>query len=446
MRISSNQQRNAQGSVLLIAMGITFVLGLGLASYLSLMRWQRVSVVRSQAWNAALAMAEAGIEEALTQLNPSALLFATNLNLAVNGWTLGADGMYHAPGRRTLPYGQYDVAMTGGPFPTICATGYVTIPTLSATISRSVRVNTGTTSLFRGAMAAIKDVDFKGNNVETDGYDSKDPNYSTDGLYDPAKRKASGDVFSSEGFINVQNAQVMGSLYTSPGGSYGVGKNGSVGDLNWVLTNKYLGLQPGHYKNDFNMDFPPVLPPYQTGVAPTGDTINGTNYAWVLGYADYLVDNPKWPTKFNTGDKILVVGRARVYITGDFIMGGGSEISVAPGGSIELYVGGANCAISVINNPGNCANFSYFGLPGNTSIDLSGNNMYLGTFYAPSADFKLSGSGTTGTSTNDVQIDFQGACVVKTINMNGHFRFHFDENLKRKGPVRGYHITSWREV
>ena len=62
-----------------------------------------------------------------------------------------------------------------------------------------------------------------------------DPSYSTGGLYDPAKRKAGGDVASTEGMINVQNAKVMGTLYTGPDGSYTIGAEGSVGDLDWVL-------------------------------------------------------------------------------------------------------------------------------------------------------------------------------------------------------------------
>src|SRR5512137_1877071 len=97
IRLSNNTEQ--QGSVLLIAMGITFVLALGLASYLSLARWQHVSIVRSQAWNAALAMAEAGVEEALAQLNPSAVLFATNMYRGTNGWTdsVSSDGLYHVP-------------------------------------------------------------------------------------------------------------------------------------------------------------------------------------------------------------------------------------------------------------------------------------------------------------------------------------------------------------
>lgn len=433
-----NRERKVQGSVLLIAMGVTFVLGLGLASYLTLTRTQHVSVVRSQAWNAAMGLAEAGVEEAMAQLNPGAQVFVTNNNQiidrGVNGWSLLSDGMYHAP-RRALSQGYYDVAMTPDKFPVIYATGYVTIPALSTTVSRAIRATTANNSLFRGAMVAIDTIDFKGNGVETDSFDSTDPNYNTGGLYDKAKRKAGGDVASTEGIINVQNANIMGTLYTGPDGSYKVG-NGSVGDVAWVV-GKNIGLQDGHYKNDFNLDIPPILPPYETAIPPDNQ---GTTNTWYLLDRDYMVTDSKG-AEFMTGKTIFVAGNARVYVTGNFIMHGGSSIIIAPGASLELYVGGAETTITTLNNAGNCASFSYFGLPGNTSVSVSGNNLILGTIYAPSAFLKLSGSGAP-----TIPIDFQGACVVQTIQMNGHFNYHFDENLRKSAPVGLYQLTSWREI
>ena len=419
-----------------MALGIIFVLGIGLSSYLLLMRWQNVSVVRSQAWNEAMGMAEAGVEEALAQLNPSALIFSTNINPGANGWSQQSDGMYHAA-RGTLTVGYYDVAISADALPIIYATGYVTIPTLSATISRSVRVATGIGSLFRGAMAARVNIDLKGNQVTTDSFDSADPNYSTNGLYDPSKRKAGGDVASTQGVINVQNANVMGTLYTGPAGSYTIGAQGSVGDVPWV-TGGSAGLESGHYKNDFNMDFPAVLPPYQTGIPPAGDTVGGTNYTWVLGNANYMYTSANGAS-FKSGDKILVTGSATVYVTGSFTMQGNSSITIAPGAHLELYVGGASTTINVVNNGGTCNSFNYFGLPSNSSITLTGNAAFLGTIYAPTANLTLSGGGNN-------TLDYQGAIAVNTIGMNGHFNFHFDENLRRSGPIRGYQITSWAEM
>ena len=143
--------------------------------------------------------------------------------------------------------------------------------------------------------------------------------------------------------------------------------------------------------------------------------------------------------ELKTGDKILVTGRARLYVTGDFIMQGDSSIIIAPGASLELYVGGAKATIGTLNNGGNCATFTYFGLPNNTSVTLAGNDVFLGSIYAPSAELTMSGGGNN-------TLDYQGAIAVNNVNMNGHFTFHFDENLKKKGPQRGYQITSWNEI
>src|SRR5438477_7070151 len=73
-------QTQTQGSVLLVTLLTSVILGIGLASYLSLVSSQNYSTMRSLAWNAATPLAEAGIEEALTHLND-------DTNLAANNWT-----------------------------------------------------------------------------------------------------------------------------------------------------------------------------------------------------------------------------------------------------------------------------------------------------------------------------------------------------------------------
>ena len=83
--------------------------------------------------------------------------------------------------------------------------------------------------------------------------------------------------------------------------------------------------------------------------------------------------------------------------------------------------------------------FQYWGLPSNTSLTWNGNNTYVGTVYAPETDFSCGGGGSTA-------FDFQGACVVNTLSLNGHFSFHFDENLSRLGIPTGFTIISWKEL
>jgi len=35
---------------------------------------------------------------------------------------------------------------------------------------------------------------------------------------------------------------------------------------------------------------------------------------------------------------------------------------------------------------------------------------------------------------------------VNSVVMNGHFNFHYDENLKRIGPAVGFVVSSWKEL
>jgi hypothetical protein len=39
-----------------------------------------------------------------------------------------------------------------------------------------------------------------------------------------------------------------------------------------------------------------------------------------------------------------------------------------------------------------------------------------------------------------------GASVTQSVQMNGHFNFHYDEALGALGPKTSYTITSWNEI
>ena len=80
MKIKTNKQ--PQGSALLVTMLTAFIVGMALASYLTLVSNQSISVLRSQAWNSAIPITEAGIEEALTQIQYHGIT-----NLSADGWT-----------------------------------------------------------------------------------------------------------------------------------------------------------------------------------------------------------------------------------------------------------------------------------------------------------------------------------------------------------------------
>ncbi|HEX5400174.1 MAG TPA: hypothetical protein VFY06_14100, partial [Verrucomicrobiae bacterium] len=122
MNVSFPRQnrRLEQGSVLLIAMGFSVLCGIALASYYMLAQQEHRTVVRSQCWNRSLGMAEAGVDEALAQIN------ASPSDFSVNGW--GSNGTNYGPVTRTLASGSYSVRITSGTYPAIYSTGYALVP------------------------------------------------------------------------------------------------------------------------------------------------------------------------------------------------------------------------------------------------------------------------------------------------------------------------------
>src|SRR5262249_14887049 len=101
---------------------------------------------------------------------------------------------------------------------------------------------------FAFTLAATESIELKDKNIETDSYDSQTPVYSTDGRYDPAKRKAGGDLVASvntNSVLNVGNATIAGHLVVGPAASVKIGGNGTVGDLSWITN--MTGIEPEYF-------------------------------------------------------------------------------------------------------------------------------------------------------------------------------------------------------
>src|SRR6516225_2373925 len=106
-RLPSNRRRQSnQGSALLVTLVFAVVCGITLGSYFTLASQEHQMVVRSQNWNASLAMAEAGVDEALAQMNTTNVLGG---DFSVNSW--GGSGTNYGPVRRVLAGGYYTVGI-----------------------------------------------------------------------------------------------------------------------------------------------------------------------------------------------------------------------------------------------------------------------------------------------------------------------------------------------
>src|SRR5215472_15778776 len=88
MRIHIVHKSKQRGSALLTTLFICTLLSLGLAGYLTLVEQQNVLSARSQTWNLAMAIVEAGVEDGLQQYN----LNKDNLaGLQSNGYNPGTN-------------------------------------------------------------------------------------------------------------------------------------------------------------------------------------------------------------------------------------------------------------------------------------------------------------------------------------------------------------------
>jgi len=298
--------------------------------------------------------------------------------------------------------------------------------------------------LFNFALAAVNVIELNGNDVATDSFDSTVADYNTGGMYDPDKNKAGGDVVSNDTIrnaLNVGNAEIKGSVKTGPKGTVGIA-SGSVGDEAWVDGGN-MGIQDGHFTDDMNVVWDPVLPPTNALWLPvSGPAGVLSGYG---GYDYYFTASGDFEVHGNSISKGILIGtnvhvRLKVY-AGDIKITGSGEIRIPANSSLKIYMAGPQFSIAgggVVNESGYAVNFQYYGLPTNTRIDFQGNGDFTGCIYAPNADFYLGGGGSG-------RVDFIGSSITKTVTLKGHYNFHYDEALRNIGPGLGYLPTNWKE-
>src|SRR4051812_22630054 len=424
--------RCERAGVLVATMIFGGVVGAILLSYLVLLQSRSLVRARSQAWNAAIPLLDSGIEEAFTHL------WADYPVIVTNGWTNEViAGQTVVSKRRNFSDGSYTYVTLYNALsnnPVIYSTGFIPAPLGQGYIARTVQVSTTNPPAFTKAIAA-KGLITLTSHMLVDSFDSTSSSYSTGGAYDPAKHRANAAVVtdsSANPAISVGIATILGPVRTGPGGIVSVG-GGAVGDLAWVAG--HSGVEPGFSTDDMNVTYPDNIMPTGAASWPTlasgSYSYSGTNYTYSLGNANYSISS----LAMGSGQSLVVTGKATLYVSGSVSITGGAYIYIAPGGNLQLYVAGPSADISgggVMNANGNAANFAYYGLPGNTSINFAGNAALVGTINAPNADLALTGGS-----------DIYGAVVVKTFTgSSSGASLHYDEGLARVLHLR---LLTYRE-
>jgi hypothetical protein len=445
------------GSTLLVTVFTSAILGIILASYLTLVRNQHRSVVSSQYYNIALPLVEAGIEEAITHINVNGIGGIGN-----DAWIISQNGDYKK--NRTFDNATLEISIDPSSPPIIVSKASFTTPYSDGLVTRSVRCGTSRQSLFMKGMVAKGTIDLNGNNILSDSYNSSVPSMSgPGGTYDPNKRSDKGDVATNSGLINslsLGNATIFGKVSTGPGGSIAVGPNGAAGSLDFH-NNGNSGIQTGWSTDDMNLSFPDVELPFSGGgTTPQPSTVSikkkyfipGSNssatvnvdFEYTMDTGDYVLSS------FSSGnDMILVTGKAVLHVAGNFKMSGSSQIVILPGASLDLYVGqesGTSESTTQISGNGvanhsvQASSFRYWGLKTNTKFSVGGNAKFMGTVYAPYAAFTMNGGGGRD------PYDFTGASITGSVQMNGKFQFHYDEDLQTMDVGASWQVTSWEEI
>lgn len=332
------QTRKEAGNVLMVTLVMGAILSVGLASYFTLVQAQNNAVLRSQSWNSAMPAAEAGLEDALTQLNQ-----VGDGNRGTNGWTSVSNQFFAT---RTFSTFRYAVSFDNATAPTIYSTGYVRAPKGTSEVTRVIRVTTSRANSGMKGMVAIGNITMNGN-CASDSFDSSDPTYSTGGVYDAAKKRDQSYVASVQGSIDTGGGTVAGYIATGPNGT----ASGNAGDFAWLAS--HSGIEPGHYANDLNVSFPAVTAPFSSGMTPESNAaIVTTNYSYTSSTVTTNVyPNPAPASGVTTGTQSYTTtsypsGQANITTNLTYVSAGNSLAASKP--AVGTYVG--NITTNVISN------------------------------------------------------------------------------------------------
>jgi len=164
-------------------------------------------------------------------------------------------------------------------------------------------------------------------------------------------------------------------------------------------------------------------------------TLNPPSAGSVTSPNAYLVSS------FSGNLTINQVGTAPTYVaihsTGDIT----GSIDAKPNVYVKIFFD-RNISLKardIVNESGIAANLQFYGISPSDptaiqSIDIAPPGNFAATFYAPSADFQLTGNP-----------DVTGAIVCKTFQGNGNTSWHYDRALDTAGDAIDYRIASYVE-
>jgi hypothetical protein len=422
--------RHARASLLVTAMLISAVLGIGLVGYLALSRNALKLAHRTLFTNDAANLAEAGLEDALYCFNQ--LNAGVALNTAWSGWTLAGGNA-----TRTLPSFNRDQSAVGtvkvfvrGYDATSASPFVISQATIvpfdgSPPIVRVMRIGLLQAGVFINGVVGLNGLSLKGQPV-IDSFNSNPSNSPTGPwiTYSPVLARANTSVIVTSGAISLGNGLVKGNVALGTGVAAP-----PASQVTGTIQTDYAGQfrMPAYptaagVSKSYNLGsaLPSQLP--ATGHLPAAD---GKYYYFVNGAT---IGN----LTIKTGANVVIVGTTTSLSSG---------LNVSNNATCSIHIDGAVSASSSgsLNNS-NWAGALQIYTTTSASVEISGNGELRASVYAPNADLKASGGGKSG--------EVVGSFVAKTITATGQMSFHYDEALRYLNTAGGtrWAISSWEEV
>lgn len=455
-RVASHQglsRASSRGSLLIVAMIFSAVLGIAITSYIQLARTNLNVSGRAFYNNAGINLAETGLEEAMWSINQ---MVAANPDAwkdwtddGTNAWRKWEGYAFDQNAVGSVRVYVTNFKGTGGP--TLIARASVDVAQ-GADIEKWILVTLKKRSKFANGLVAKESIGFSGNNATVNSWNSDpDNNPGTAAIpYSDAVKKDNGSVGSISVAVDavlVQNADIWG--YAATGGALPkVGSNGLVGPFG----TKSGKMDMTRVSTDFSANFDPVDAPSKSYyvVGPIDGT-DSTLMTLPRGGDSPAADGKYYyeATQINFNNAALVIERNVVLkltdpATSIKIGGGSGEFSIKSGAAVEIYAPGdvdiagngifnGGTTAATANQPINCQ--IYGTSPDKQSISIAGNGVLSAVVYAPMGSVKINGNG-----------DVCGSVVANDITVVGNAIFHYDESLANMDTGNPYGITGWTEL
>ena len=434
--------RRDRGVLIVIAMLLAGLMAIALVTYIRLSTNSLRLANRSFYNNAALNLAETGIEEALYCFNQ--VNAGTAIATAWTDWDT-SDG---TTAKRTFSGFSFGGSTTGSvkvyvsaynpsgsTSPRLVAKATITVPN-QVTLSKYVEVTLKRRSLFATGLVARNTITFAGNNAAVDSWISDpDNDPSTAAVaYSSSNKRDHGSVGSVavDSTIDVQNADIWG--YAAVGGpsssSISVGSQGRVGPFGTASGVK----NPDNIATDFTANLDNVsLPTTGTAIGYVGSWLGSTGSTYTFRYAGTINNSL---TIYGNVTLILTApaGSSAISLTGS------DQLTLAPGATLTIYTAGdvKIAGNGLLNNNNDPSTFQLWGTSTSASaqsIQIAGNGALKGIVYAPNGSIKINGNG-----------DVMGSVVGNDITVVGNAAFHYDESLANFGGNTPYGPSGWREL